>query len=158
MTDDKNKLKQAQTVYADFCTMLDEHNWKYDKADNLVIETGARGDDLAMDITIRVDADRQLVVLHSPMPFTVPENMRKQMAVAVSRANHGMVDGDFDYDYESGKIYFRLTTSFRDSLISKEVFEYVIGVSCSTIDDYNDKFLAVVKKEMTIDQILNYID
>lgn len=158
MTDDKKKLKQAQTVYADFCTMLDEHNWKYDKADNLVIETGARGDDLAMDITIRVDADRQLVVLHSPMPFTVPENMRKQMAVAVSRANHGMVDGDFDYDYESGKIYFRLTTSFRDSLISKEVFEYVIGVSCSTIDDYNDKFLAVVKKEMTIDQILNYID
>lgn len=158
MADDKKKLKQAQTVYADFCTMLDEHDWKYDKADNLVIETGARGDDLAMDITIRVDADRQLVILHSPMPFVVPENMRKQMAVAVSRANHGMVDGDFDYDYESGKIYFRLTTSFRDSLISKDVFEYVIGVSCSTIDDYNDKFLAVVKKEMTVEQILNYID
>lgn len=158
MTDDKKKLKQAQTVYDDFCTMLDEREWTYDKADNLVIETGARGDDLAMDLTIRVDADRQLVILHSPMPFTVPENMRKEMAVAVSCANHCMVDGDFDYDYETGKIYFRLTTSFRDSLISKEVFEYVIGVSLNTIDDYNDKFLTVVKKEMNYEQILGFIE
>ena len=42
------------------------------------------------------------------MPFTVPENMRKEMAVAVSCANHCMVDGDFDYDYETGKIYSSL--------------------------------------------------
>ena len=157
MADDKKKLQLAQKVYNDFCAMLDEHHWTYDKRDNLVIETGARGDDLGMDISIKVDADRQLVILHSPMPFTVPDNMRKEMAVAVSCANHGMVDGDFDYDYETGKIYFRLTTSFRDSLVSKEVFAYVIGVSCNTIDDYNDKFLMVVKKNMTIDEILNFI-
>ena len=152
MTDDKKKLKQAQTVYDDFCAMLDEREWTYDKADNLVIETGARGDDLAMDLTIRVDADRQLVILHSPMPFTVPENMRKEMRMLKD------LGGDFDYDYETGKIYFRLTTSFRDSLISKEVFEYVIGVSLNTIDDYNDKFLTVVKKEMNYEQILGFIE
>ena len=100
MEDEKN-VKAAKTVYADICAMLDGHKWKYDKRESdWRIHTSARGDDLAMEIDIRVDVKRQLVILHSPMPFTVPESMRKEMAVAMACANRGMVDGCFDYNYE----------------------------------------------------------
>ena len=151
-------IKAAKTVYAGICKVLDEHNWKYDKRESdWIIETGARGDDLYIGITIRVDVDRQLIILHSPMPFIVPEDMRKEMAVAVARANHGMVDGSFDYGFETGKIYFRLTASFRGSLIAKEVYDYILSVSCSTIDNYNDKFFTVVNKKMSIAEIDGFI-
>lgn len=152
------KIRLAKNVYDDFCAMLDDHKWVYDRHDDeLFIETGTRGEDLPIPLIIKVDADRQLAVLSSPIPFPVPEEMRKQLAVAVSCANHGMVDGCFDYNYTTGSIYFRMTTSFRDSLISKEVFAYMVAVSCHTIDEYNDKFLAVVKKEMSFDEIAKFI-
>lgn len=157
MTDEKN-IKAAKAVYADICAMLDGRKWSYNRRESeWLIQTSARGDDLAIDIRIKVDVERQLVILYSPMPFVVPETMRREMAVAVACANRGMVDGSFDYKYETGKILFRLVASYRNSLISKEVYDYVLSVSCSTVDDYNDKFFSAINRKMSIEEIRNYI-
>lgn len=154
----EKELKQAQAVFKALCDMLDDHNWQYEKNEaELSIYCGARGDDLPIELKIGVDAQRKLVTLLSQMPFEVPENRRNALAVAVSEANNCMVDGDFDYNYLSGKIIFRMTTSFFDSLIGKDLFEYMFSCACYTIDEYNDKFLMVAMKEMSIEQILNLI-
>lgn len=155
---EKQKLKAATAAYQDFCKMLDGRKWKYNRHDeDLAITTTAVGDDLSMELVIRFDADRQLVRLHSRIPVEVPEAMRKAMAIAVSRANHNMVDGAFDYDYREGKIYFRLTASFKGSILSQEALEYILQVSCNTIDDYNDKFVAIVATKMSAEQIADFI-
>ena len=155
---EEKELKQAQAVYKALCDMLDDHNWHYEKNDSeLSIYCGARGDDLPIELRIRVEVKRKLVTLLSQIPFDVPENRRNAMAVAVSEANNGMVDGDFDYNYLTGKIIFRMTTSFLDSLIGKDLFEYMLSCACYTIDEYNDKFLMVAMKEMSVDQVLKFI-
>lgn len=157
MSEEKD-LKQAQSVYKALCEMLDEHEWHYEKdKDELSITCGAQGEDLPMKIIIKVDRDRQLVSLFSQMPFAVPENRRTALAVAVSQANNGMVDGSFDYDYLSGRIIFRMTSSYRESLVGKELFDYMLMCACYTIDEYNDKFLMVAKNEMTPDEIIDYV-
>ena len=157
MSEEKD-LKQAQAVYKALCDMLDTLDWHYDKKeDKLSIECSAQGDDLPIDIHIGVDATRKIVTLLSQMPFDVPERRRAAMAVAVSEANNGMVDGNFDYSLLSGKVVFRMTTSYFDSLIGKELFEYMLSCSCFTIDEYNDKFLMVAMKDMSVEQILKFI-
>ena len=157
MTEEKN-LKQAKAAYKALCDMLDDREWHYKKhEDELSIECTAQGDDLPIDIVIKMDVKRQLVSLLSWMPFAVPENRRSALAVAVSKANYGMVDGSFDYDYVSGKILFRMTSSFRESLISKALLEYMLMCACYTIDEYNDKFLMVAKNNMTNDEIIEFI-
>ena len=156
---EEKKVKLAKAAFKSLCEMLDEHDWHYSKdEDELKIKCGAQGDDLPMEIRIEVDVNRQLVMLLSQMPFSVPEDRRTALAVAVSAANSGMVDGSFDYDYLGGGIIFRLTSSFRDSLIGKDVFEYMLMCSCYTIDKYNDKFLMVAKNNMSYEEILNFID
>ena len=156
---DEKQLKQARAAFQALCEMLDEKDWHYKKDDeHLQIVSGARGDDLPIDIRIAVDADRQLVMLFSQIPVIAPESRRAEMAVAVSRANCGMIDGSFDYDYQSGEIIFRMTSSFRDSLVGKEVFEYMLFCSCFTVDKYNDKFLMVAKSDMSNEEIVNFIE
>ena len=155
---EEKELKQAQTVYKALCEMLNERDWHYEKdEENLAIKCGAQGDDLPMEIIVEVDRKRQLVSLLSQMPFAVPENRRTALAVAVSQANNGMVDGSFDFDYLSGRIVFRMTSSYRESLIGKQLFEYMLSCACFTIDEYNDKFLMVAKNEMSAEEIIDYI-
>ena len=151
-------LKQAQAVYKALCAMLDENDWHYMRDDEaLMIKCGAQGDDLPMQIRIEVDMERQIVSLLSQMPFDVPENRRKELAVAVSLANYGMVDGSFDYDYLRGIIIFRMTSSYRECLIGKDLLGYMLMCACHTIDEYNDKFLTLTKNSMTIAEILEFI-
>ncbi len=158
MEDEKN-TKQAQAAFRTLCEMLDERGWHYEKnPEELFISCSAQGDDLPMEIRICVDAERQLILLLSHMPFNIPEDKRTALAIAVSAANNGMIDGSFDYDYQDGNIFFRMTSSFRDSLVGKEAFEYMLYCSCYTIDRYNDKFLMVAKSNMSNEEILNFID
>lgn len=153
----EKEFRQAKIAFATLCDMLDSHEWKYDRDDEqLVIKCGANGDDLPIDIRIKVDPDRQLVSLYSHLPFSVPEEERVMAAVAVSAANLNMVDGNFDYNIASGAILFRLTSSFRESLVSKDMFEYMLFVSCSTVDNYNDKFLMLIKHAMTLEDFIKF--
>lgn len=141
----KEELKAAQ-VYRDICEMLDENGWNYKKVEEkLTIETGARGDDLPMDLTIKVDVKRQLIMLLSHLPYVISEDKRVETALAVSVVNNMLVDGCIDYDLSDGHIFFRMTNSYRDSDISKEVYKYLLYCACQSVDDFNDKLLMLSK-------------
>ena len=149
----------ANAVYRTICELLDGMEWQYEKVEKTrEIYCRAKGDDLSVDVRIIVDADRQVVSVFSRLPFTVPEGRRDALAVAVSAANNGMTDGDFDYDAEKGMIVFRLTTSFFGSVMGRPAFEYMLVCACITVDHYNDKFLAVSENNMTFEEILAFID
>lgn len=148
-------LQQAQITFDTLCKALDENDWYYTKdEEKLSIECGAQGDDLPMEITVTVDAERMLVILLSHMPFKIPEEKRVELAVAVSIVNSKLIDGNFDYDVRTGHMVFRMTSCFLESLIGTEVFTYMLFCSCRIIDEYNDKFLMFVKGLITIDKFL----
>ena len=154
---DEIVMRHARNAFSTLCEMLDSNGWRYDRDDeNLVIKCGASGEDIPIDIKIKVNAEKQLVSLYSHLPFDVPEEDRVMAAIAVSAANFSMVDGSFDYNIGSGSILFRMTSSIRESLVSKDMFEYMLFVSCSTVDHYNDKFLMLFKHVISLEDFIKY--
>lgn len=151
----ENQINQAEIAFDTLCETLNEMGWTYGKEDRFTIETGAAGDDIPMILKITIDPDRQLISLLSPFEFTVPEEKRIEVAAAICAINYMLVDGNFDYNVGNGRIIFRITSSIINSLVSKEVFKYLILVSCKTIDDYNDKLLLLSKGEITLESFLN---
>lgn len=151
--DDKNV--SAQQVYNTLCDALDARNWHYNKTEEkLAVTFGVNGDDLPMEFVIIVDEKRQLVRLMSMLPYKMPEDKRVEGAIACIVASYGMVDGSFDFNMEDGAIIFRMTASFRESQLGQGLFTYMIDCSCAMVDRYNDKFLAVGKGIMTIQDFL----
>lgn len=152
---EQNKLEEAKVAYGTLCQALDRYELHYEKnEEKLSIECDIQGDDLPMEITVNVDADRMLAILISHMPFVIQEDKRLDVAIAVSAINNALVDGCFDYDVASGHMFFRMTNSFLESKISEEVFAYMLFCSCQTIDEYNDKFLMLAKGMISIEQFL----
>ncbi|MBQ6839913.1 MAG: hypothetical protein IJO45_04415 [Oscillospiraceae bacterium] len=153
--DDAMKRKQAKTVYQTICQVLDAEDWHYKKdEEKLTIECGAKGEDLPIELTIKVDADRQLVRVISMLPFTFPEDRRLNAAMAVSVVNNKLVHGCFDCSLPDGFVFFRICTTYRESLLSQEAVMYLILVACSTVDAYNDKFLMLSKDTLTLEQFI----
>ena len=110
--------KQAQRTYETMCEMFDEMGFKYTPHDDdRVVTCTIHGDDIPMEFTIFVFPQRQMVSFICNMPFTVPEDIRPDMAIAISVANNGLMDGNFDFSIDSGAIRFRLTESFADSIL-----------------------------------------
>lgn len=155
MTDNEKKM-MGQTVYDTICKMFDEKDYHYEKhEDDHVITCQVRGEDLPMDIIFVVRDERQIVQLLSPMPFTVPEDKRMDIVLAITVINDRLVDGSFDFDLSNGRITFRQTASYIESILGKELFEYMLMVSASTVDEYNDKFLMIAKGMISFEQFLD---
>lgn len=143
---DKTKIKNAKKVYDALCGSLDKKNFHYIKHDeDTAIIYNIQGDDIPMEFVIQIDAERSLIRLLSRIPATFPEERRMDGAIAASQINFRLNTGGFDYDYKTGKVAFRLVSSYLDSTISTELFEFMIAVSSYTVDEYNDKFLMLSK-------------
>lgn len=149
---DEKTIKNAKSTFNTLCTYLDKIGWHYEKhEEDLTIHFGVRGDDLPMDFFIELDADRELIKLFSPLPFNFDESKRVEGAIVICRANYKLADGYFDYNYKDGGILYKITNSFKSSLMSQEFFRYLVGVSVSTVDQFNDKFLMVSKGVMPVE-------
>ena len=153
--DDAMKKKLAAATFQNLCKAMDKDEWHYKKdEEKLSIECGAQGDDLPIELKIHVDADRQLVILLSFLPLTFPEDKRIDGAVAASIINNRLVNGSFDYDITDGRVIFRMTATFLESVLSEEVFKYLLYSSCQIIDEYNDKLLMLAKGMMDMEKFI----
>ena len=150
-------MKQAKSVYETICKSLENNGWNYTREEeDLVIRCGIRGDDLPMDIVIIVNPKAQVVSLFSPMPYKIKEDKRVEAALAVCVANNGLVNGAFDYDLSDGSIHFRVVSSFCESILGEELFNYMIMIAAGTVDIYNDKFLMISNGMMNFQQFLEW--
>ena len=148
---DEKKMELAKQVYQTLCRAIEKREWKYDKnEEELIVNFGVNGDDIPMQFIILVDAERQLIRVMSPLPFKMSESNRMEGAIAACAASFALADGSFDYDLFDGTVLFRMTASFRESLIGEGLFQYLISCSCATIDKYNDQFLALDKGIVSI--------
>lgn len=148
-------MKEAKKVFDSLVKMLDDRDWKYEKhEDELLIRSGIKGEDLPIEFLMVVKPKNQLVQFLSKLPFSFPDDKRVDGAIAICAANYGLIDGSFDYDISDGEIIFRLNSSYRESVLGPDLFEYMIMVSASTIDNYNDKFFMLAKGMLTIQQFL----
>ena len=153
---EENKHEKALTVFRGLCAFLDGEDWKYDKdTEELIIRLGAEGKNLLMDMVIRVDEDRQVFQTLSELSFEVPEDVRMDMAVAVSVVNRRLVDGSFNYNIPTGRITFRMACCYIDSDLGKDLYKYLILCSFRTIDEYNDKFLRLVDGQVEIQDFIS---
>ena len=155
---EEEKTKRAQDVFQTLCAALDGRGWHYDKnEEKLRIDCSVQGEDLPMSLSIRIDVGRQLILLLSHLPLTIPEDKRMDAAIAVSAVNNVLIDGSFDFDVTDGHMLFRMTSSFLESEIGVDLFDYLIRISCLTVDEYNDKFLLLGKNVLSLEAFLQSV-
>jgi len=154
MTAEGEKRLSKQTYNA-LCKLFDEMKWSYYKdEEKLLISGRAIGEDLNIPFTMIVDDDKMLLTLVSHLPFNIPVEYRVEATIAIAKINYRLSDGNFDINLDDGSVLFRLTSSFRESIIGAELFKYMFLCACFTVDDYNDKLLNIANGTKNADNFL----
>lgn len=151
------ELKRAREIFGTLCESLDNAGLVYEKedGDEFVVKL-AFSDDGGLEFLVLVNVKpmHQVVELISYVPFDMPDERRIDAALVVCYINSKLINGSFDYDVFEGKTFFRLTYSYRESLIGQALFDYMIQVSCSTVQEYLSKFNKLSKKELSFEDFI----
>ncbi len=139
-----SKRELAQKVYDSLCQTIRSRNWRFqEKKEQMMVRFGVVGDDIPMRFVMVVDEERRLVRLLSRLPFTMREDRRTEGAIAACACTYGLANGCFDYNIHDGSITFRMTASYRESVIGEGLFNYMIDCAAATVDEFNDKLYAL---------------
>ena len=158
MEDEQKRIEIASQNTEVLLSMLDKRKLKYTIEERTEVRTHIRihftGEDLPMTLHIILRTDRQIVSVLSVMPFRISEERLNDAAIAVTAANHGLIDGSFDLNLQTGEIRFRLTSCFIGTVLSEALYAYLMFVSAETIDRYNDRFRDLNDGRLDLDGFL----
>jgi hypothetical protein len=94
------------------------------------------------------EAQRQMV-FYSICPLRVPDGKRLLMAEFLTRANYGLILGNFELDLDDGEIRYKTSLDIEDSELSPALLSHVVYANVSAMDRYLPGIIAVVAGSQT---------
>ena len=141
----EKQIKSAAAVFNTIIRHLDGMKFKYDIMDSPgeghMIHLTMRGDDLPISLYIIVDADKELIIIKSPEFTKFAADKIDLAAKAVCAINDAILDGSYALNIDTGNVMWTITSCFRGSLVGEETIHYLMGVSVTTLDHYNELFM-----------------
>jgi len=77
---------------------------------------------------------------------------------AVAGINFRLTDGDFQIDIHDGSILYNMSNSYAGGAYSDEVIRYMLGMSVSIVDEFNDKLMLLAKDFITLNDLLKKLN
>ncbi len=151
-------MSECTKIYEQLCTHLEAAGWKFTRHDNKQIVTMVmQGDDLPMNLLLHV-REKHVLYLRSLLPFTIPEDKRIDVIIACNAINYKLINGNFELDMSDGELSFRIAMPYSGADLSPEQVNYMVEVASSTVDEYNDKLLMLIKDMLSIQDFISEID
>lgn len=87
---------------------------------------------------------QQQFIFYSMCPAVVPERRRPSMAEFITRANYGLIIGNFELDYSDGEIRYKTSLDIEGSELTAPLIKQVVYANVLMMDQYLPGILAVL--------------
>ncbi|MFT7580519.1 MAG: hypothetical protein ACI9MR_002190 [Myxococcota bacterium] len=132
---------------------LEEDTWTYEvhgAGENRRIALRFEGEHVQVACWLVVYEETERICFISAFPVVVPEDMRPAIAEYLTRANHGVVMGNFEMDYDDGAIHFRTSVDVEGIEVTKQFIKNnLLVVNLGTADRYFPGLMKVLYAGMT---------
>lgn len=121
----RGQSEAPDTLLGELKRVFVENGWPYSEiAGAPVLLSELSGPDGNWDFYAQAVEEKDLVLLYSIAPHRVPAERRVDVSEFLTRANHGLADGNFELDFEDGEVRFKSVLhvpSELDGLLVKRV-------------------------------------
>jgi hypothetical protein len=113
------------TLLGELKRVFVENGWPYSEVSGApVLLSELSGPEGSWDFYAHAVEEKDLVLLYSIAPHRVPLERRLEVSEFLTRANHGLADGNFELDFDDGEVRFKSVLhvpSELDGLLVKRV-------------------------------------
>lgn len=102
------------------------------------------------------DTEQQFV-FYAYCPAEVPPDQRPAIAEYLTRANYGLVLGNFEMDYQDGEVRFKTSIDVDGTLLTPQLIRPVIYANVLTMDEYLAGILSILQSGAAPDAALRQV-
>jgi hypothetical protein len=122
------------TAIAEF---LKEDDWPHNLVEGrTAYKTGFEGKNGQFTCYAQEREEQEQFVFYSIYPVRAAEDKLQLVAEFVTRANYGMIVGNFELDYNDGEIRYKTSIDLEDARTVKPLIRHAIYANVLTMDKY----------------------
>ncbi len=116
---------------------LEGDDWPVSRVEGrTVIKTGFEGKNGQFTCYAQERNEQEQFVFYSIFPVRTPEDRTHDVAEFITRANYGMIIGNFELDYGDGEIRYKTSVDVEDTEIPEPLVRHMIYANVLTMDKY----------------------
>lgn len=116
---------------------LQEINFRFQEDQQGVFTFGISGKNGNFSVTARARELTHQIVIHSRLAMNVPEKRRLAMCEFLTRANYGLLLGNFEMDLDDGEVRYKTSVDLEGVTdVPGAVIRHLIGANIATFDRY----------------------
>jgi hypothetical protein len=137
---------------------LSEEDWNYNVFEGEdMLTLGFQGQSGSWRCLASVDEEREWLTFYSALPANVPSEKRPAIAEFVTRANFGLVLGNFELDFEDGEVRFKTSIDVEGGDLTTKMVENLIYSNVLAMDRYFPGLMAVLYGNKSAQQALEQL-
>jgi hypothetical protein len=130
-------LFYEDSIFGTVIQFLEEDGWPYDQLEEkTVLRTGFRGDNGNWRCYAQIREEQEQFIFYSVLDTHVPEERRLAAAEFLTRANYGMIIGNFELDFEDGEVRFKTSIDVEGDRLTIALIKQMIYTNVLMMDRY----------------------
>lgn len=132
-------------LYNQMQFFFEQDEWPYAPIEHqTAIRTGFSGDNGQWMCYAHAREETDQFVFYSVLPVNAPPNKRAAAAEFITRANYGMIIGNFEMNYDDGEIRYKTSVDIEGAELSFALVKQAVYANVATVDRYLPGLMAVI--------------
>jgi len=114
-----------------------EDDWPFEQLEGRpILRTAFRGKNGAWNCFAQAREEQYRFVFYSVCAVNTPEPRRPAMAEFLTRANYGMIIGNFEMDYSDGEVRYKTSIDVEGDELTPALVKQMVYANVMTMDKY----------------------
>lgn len=149
----------ARSLFQVMVEFFEEDGWPFvTDGDEPVLCLSFRGDNGHWTCLAKAREAQRQVVFYSMCPIHAPAHRRQAAAEFLTRANHGLIIGNFEIDFEDGEIRCKTSIDVEGDRMSPALLEQIVYSNVLVMDEYLPGIRAVIEEGLSPEEAIARIE
>ncbi|MEL6382808.1 MAG: YbjN domain-containing protein, partial [Cyanobacteria bacterium J06626_18] len=153
------EIKTDLAIYDALIDFFKTESWSFQTLpQQAALRLAFKGKNGQWDCYAKAREAHQQVVFYSISPITVAKAKRNAIAEFLTRANHGMILGNFELDYSDGEIRYKTSIDVEGDKLTIALIRNLVYTNVLTMDQYLPGILAVLEQGTIPEQAIRLVE
>ncbi|MBE9141503.1 YbjN domain-containing protein [Nodosilinea sp. LEGE 07088] len=158
-----NDADESPTVFAAMLDFFTKDDWSFLRIQGEpALRLAFEGQNGSWNCYARAREEARQMVFYSLCPFTAPEDKRAAVAEFLTRANYGMVLGNFELDFDDGEIRYKTSTVLeaggQRGGEAEGVIREIVYTNVMIMNEYLPGIQAVLDEDVSPEQAIHLVE
>ncbi len=149
----------TQPIFQEIINFFTQDDWSFTKNQGeLTLYLGFEGQNGTWNCYAIAREEEEQFIFYSICPFNIPETQRIAVSEFITRANFGIVIGNFELDFRDGQIRYKTSIDVENNQLNFAVIKQLVYANVRMMDEYLPGIISIINNDLSPEVAINQIE